>query len=87
MLVHKPAVPLKMIHNHNQTTYGLVWAFFVLINGPYVKLMRGLAEQVMAQFSKGIGCTEGSAAEAQAEGTLTASRRMAWSSWAMLCWC
>lgn len=32
----------------------------------------------MTRFSKGIGCTGGSAVEAQAEGALTASCRVAW---------
>lgn len=90
-LVHKPAVPLKTIHNHRtRATYGLVSAFLSLVNGRYVELIRGLAEQVMTRFSKGIGCTGGSAVEAQAEGALTASCRVAWPgsslAQAWLCW-
>lgn len=85
--MHKPAVPLKTIHNHKQNNIRVSFSIYVLINGQYVELMRGLAEQVMTQFSKGIGCTVGSAAEAQAEGALTASCRMAWSSWAVPSWC
>lgn len=85
-LVHKPAVPLKTIHNHKQNNIRVSFSICVL-SGQYVELMRGLAEQVMIQFSKGIGCTGGSAVEAQAEGAITASCRMAWSSWAVLSWC
>lgn len=86
-LVQKPAVPLKRIHDHNKMTYRLVSAFLSskqticdvndrISRAGYGSILKG-----------GIGCTEESAVEAQAEGALTASRRMAWSSWVMLSWC
>lgn len=51
--------------------------------GPHVKWINGLAVQVMVQFSKGIGWTEGKKVEAQAAGTLVLS---CLSDQAGLCW-